>query len=588
MDFRVTKGFAHLASRVPVLALCSFPYPVRGTKPLVTGGCLLLVVGAVPVSVYAQTASMRRQEQYQRAAQAARQRARQREQPDIRLQRHFSTDFRNHALPPETPCFKLVSIDLAGSRLQTFSWVSDYLHGYVGQCVGQRGLNLVVKRATDLILHRGYVTTRLLIPRQDLSSGKLKLLLMPGVVGHIRYAPGSVHAYWRNALPVRPGDLLNLRAIEQGLEQMKRLPSQDVHINITPGDKPGVSDLALDVRRGSCCRVYVSYNDAGPESTGRQQGGVHLAVDQPLGINDLLDVGLSGYVGPQSGKGSEGDDVRYSVPWDNWTFALSSYGYRYHEHIQGVAQAFETGGRSRTTALSVKRVIHRTAASVTAVAFTLSGRNAHSTIEEVEIQVQRRHTRAAELALSQRRYIGRAELDLRLAQRRGVPWFGGQTDPPGYPRGAPTFQYTINTLDAQLGLPFRWGKQHLLWSSTLHAQTTHDRLYAEDFIAIGGRYTVRGFDGEQTLGAERGWFWRNSLGLALGKGVRVYGGVDTGAVSGPSAPTGGGHSLAGAFVGLRGTEYGLRWNVFAGWALHAPTGFATRRPAVGMQVMYQF
>ncbi|WP_196302056.1 POTRA domain-containing protein, partial [Ralstonia solanacearum] len=35
-------------------------------------------------------------------------------------------------------------------------------------------------------------------------------------------------------------DLLNLRDLEQGLEQMKRVASQDVDMQIVPTDVPGV------------------------------------------------------------------------------------------------------------------------------------------------------------------------------------------------------------------------------------------------------------------------------------------------------------------------------------------------------------
>lgn len=565
-----------------------FSRPVFCGWPVAAMVGVVLLTGALPAPVHAQTTPLQRQEQRQRAQQQAQQRERRQQQPEVRLQKSLSTDYRQHALPKESPCFTLTAIHLVGSHRDDFSWLPDYLQHYVGRCVGQRGLSLIVRRATDLILARGYVTTRLLIPQQDLSTGKLRLLLVPGVIGAIRYAPGSVHAYWRNALPLRPGDLLNLRDIEQGLEQMKRVPSQDVHISIAPGSKPGVSDLVLDVQRTCCYRVNLSYNDAGSEFTGRQQGGISVAVDQPLDINDLLSIDITGYVGHVSGKGTQGNSLRYSVPWDNWTFAFSSSGYAYHQQVHGTRRNFETGGRSRTTALSIKRMLHRGASSVTSLQLTLSGREAHSDIEDVEIQVQRRHTSAVELAVLQRRYIGRAQLDVSVAQRRGVSWFGGQTDAPEHPHDAPTFQYVIDTFDAQLSLPFHWGTQNLLWSSTLHAQGTGDHLYAEDFITIGGRYTVRGFAGEHTLGAEHGWFWRNSLGLPLGGGVRVYGGFDVGRIDGPGARAGYGKSLSGAFIGLRGAEHGLSWNLFAGWALHAPDNFSTRRPAGGMQVIYQF
>ena len=41
-------------------------------------------------------------------------------------------------------------------------------------------------------------------------------------------------------------------------------------------------------------------------------------------------------------------------------------------------------------------------------------------------------------------------------------------------------------------------------------------LDAQDRFAIGGRYTVRGYDGEASLSAERGWLLRNDLSWAVG------------------------------------------------------------------------
>ncbi|WP_168184715.1 ShlB/FhaC/HecB family hemolysin secretion/activation protein [Oleiagrimonas sp. MCCC 1A03011] len=544
---------------------------------------------ACPVSAQ-QVANPQQQEQRQRDQREAAQRARERSEPHVRLQTSRNTDYHRLDLPRETPCFKLHAVQLKGRDLAAFSWVSRYLQHYVGRCVGQQGLQQIVHRASDLVLARGYVTTRLLIPQQNLSGGALHLLLIPGRVGRIRFASGSVHADWRSAFPLRPGDLLNLRAIEQGLEQMKRVPSQDVRINIAPGAQPGTSDLVLDVKRTHRMRVGFNYDDSGSEATGKQQGGVQLAVDQPLGMNDLFSMNVGYYVGPNAWrKGTRSNSFRYSVPWGNWTFAFDSSGYGYHQQIEGAQQTFESTGRSRTQSLSATRMVFRNASSRTSLRLSLSSRTAHSSIEGVEIEVQRRHTRAVELAILQRRYLGRAQLDLSLAQRRGVPWFGGQRDASGHASGAPTFHYIINTLDVSLSLPFTWGERPWLWSSTLHAQDTRSRLYAENFITIGGRYTVRGFDGERTLGAERGYFWRNSLTFPLGhSGASLYGGIDLGQVGGPSAPDNGGHTLGGAFIGTRGGKYGFHWDFFAGCALRAPRGFSTRTPAAGMQLIYQY
>jgi hemolysin activation/secretion protein len=527
------------------------------------------------------------QEQRERAQRDAQQRADLRAAPDVRLQSASSSDYRQLALPAETPCFRLRTIALEGGRPGAFGFVQRYLDRYAGQCVGRQGLELIARRASDLVLARGYVTARLTIPAQNLAQGQLRLLLIPGTVGAIRFASGSAVADWRDALPLRPGDLLNLRAIEQGLEQLKRVPSQDVKIDIAPGAAPGTSDLVLTVKRTKPWRLTFERDDSGARATDRQQGGINLALDQPLGRNDLFVAGVTHSVGDDRGaRGTHGGNLDYSLPWGWWTFELSSQGYGYRQPVAGALQTFSFTGRSRTNAASATRLLHRDQRSKTSLQFTLSGRQAHSYIDGEEIAVQRRRTRAVELALIQRRYLGDAQLDLRLAWRRNVPWFGG--DWTAGRDGGPTFRANIATLDASLGLPFQAAGQRWLWTSELHVQATGDQVYAEDYVTVAGRYTVRGFDGEETLGGPHGGYWRNTLSWPLGGGVALYGGVDVGRAGGTPAPGLSGHAVSGAVLGVRGGRWGLSWDLFAGWALHAPAGLHTTRPAAGMQWIYVF
>ena len=480
------------------------------------------------------------------------------------------------------------TLRLDGPRHEAFGFIQRYLDRYAGQCIGQEGLQLISHRASDLLLARGYVTTRLATPPQNLSQGELHFLVIPGVVGQVRFAPGSARVAWRNALPLRHGQLLDLRAIEQGLEQMKRLSSQDVTIDIAPGREPGTSDLVLNVKRDKPWRYTFNFDDSGSNATGREQGGVNLTLDHPLGINDVFVAGVThalGHAGPE--HNTHGSNVSYSVPWDYWLFGSSTSAYGYRQPVIGSLQTFRFTGRSRTTSLNISRLLRRDAHSKTSLQFILSGRQAHSYIDGVEIDVQRRQTRSVELALVHRRYLGSAQLDLRLAYRRNVPWFDG--DWSAGVNGGPTFRSGIATLDASLSLPFHISAQPWLWTSELRAQATGDQVYVEDYLTIGGRYTVRGFDGERTLGGPHGGYWRNTLALPLGgSGIALYGGVDVGRVGGAPTPGLDSHVVSGTVLGVRGARWGLNWDLFAGWALHAPSGFDTRRPAAGMQWIYSF
>ncbi|MCM3016167.1 hypothetical protein M3570_21075, partial [Bacillus subtilis] len=187
-------------------------------------------------------------------------------------------------LPSETPCFRIerfaldvpdalpTAVKSQGAStlpMDRFAFAREWLEHYAGQCIGKQGLDILVKGLSQAILARGYVTTRVLLPEQDLSTGILKFSLIPGVVRHVRFADEKLRGTWKTAFPTGDGELLNLRDLEQGLEQMKRVSSQDVSMQIVPGELPGESDVVLYVKRGKPWTVVASVDNSGTRATGK-------------------------------------------------------------------------------------------------------------------------------------------------------------------------------------------------------------------------------------------------------------------------------------------------------------------------------
>lgn len=56
---------------------------------------------------------------------------------------------------------------------------------------GAKGINLLMSTLQNRLVDHGYVTTRVLAPSQDLKSGILRLVIIPGVVRHVRLTPDS-------------------------------------------------------------------------------------------------------------------------------------------------------------------------------------------------------------------------------------------------------------------------------------------------------------------------------------------------------------------------------------------------------------
>ncbi|KAB8045943.1 ShlB/FhaC/HecB family hemolysin secretion/activation protein, partial [Janthinobacterium sp. FT14W] len=84
--------------------------------------------------------------------------------------------------------------------------------------------------------------------------------------------PGThPRATWWNAVPARPGDLLNVRDTEQALENFKRVPTAEADIQIMPAEggnaKPGESDLQIQWKQGLPFRLALGLDDGGSRST---------------------------------------------------------------------------------------------------------------------------------------------------------------------------------------------------------------------------------------------------------------------------------------------------------------------------------
>ena len=111
--------------------------------------------------------------------------------PDVRLSAPGSFA-RKINFPVETPCFQIKQTELKGAdALPHWLPLQKIANGAVGHCLGAKGINLLMSTLQNRLVDHGYVTTRVLAPSQDLKSGILRLVIIPGVVRHVRLTPDS-------------------------------------------------------------------------------------------------------------------------------------------------------------------------------------------------------------------------------------------------------------------------------------------------------------------------------------------------------------------------------------------------------------
>lgn len=444
------------------------------------------------------------------------------------------------------------------------------------------------------LLDKGYVTSQVYIPEQNLNAGTLQFMVMPGRVEDIRYSASSAHGPWRTAFSVRSGDILNIRDVEQGLEQMKRVSSQSVTMKLLPGTAVGTSIIELSIKQDKPVHGSISFDNSGLESTGVYQGSFTTSFDQVFRANDTFTMSLSGDLsGSGSIKGTRAASLNYVIPHGKDTFSLSFSKSRYHQTIQSNPYDFIYSGKSTTMKTKWNHVWTRTQREKRAFDISISTRHNHRFINDMEIPVQALRTTSMEFGVSNRKYIGNATLYSRLGFQWGIGALGAQPEhKASVAMGGPTSRYHMWLVDVDYRKPFVMGHRPASFTSSFHGQWVQGgkRLYSVDTINIGNRYSIYGFDGEYTLMGDSGWYVRNEVSSVIPRlNTEVYLGFDVGAVYGKSTEALVGKSIAGTALGIRGNySSGLLFDAFVSTPLYKPQGYHTKKFYSGFTVGYRF
>lgn len=473
---------------------------------------------------------------------------------------------------------------------QEFSFFKKIVKPYVNRKVSIDDVNELSTKLNNELIARGYVTSKIGIPPQSLATGQLQLNLQLGRIESIQYAEGAPHLPWQNAFPLRAGDVLNIRDIEQGLEQMRRLSSQSATVELEAGSRPLYSVIVLQTVKKPPIRGMIALDDSGLKDTGKLQRTAVISADRVFNANDVLQVSVN-RDGARDGevKGTKNHSVFYSIPRGKDTFSVSYSHMNYHQTVNAMPTSFKSTSTINYFKASWNHVFHRDRMTRRSLEIAFSKRNSKNYINDVEIGVQRGNTAAIEIGISERRYIKRNTLYSRVSFKKGVGWFGSQ---PEYGNGAPSTRFTQVNLDVDYQVPRTWGHRLGSFTSSFHGQWTTGgkRLFSRDMMSIGNRYTVQGFDGEHTLMAESGWYVRNEVATYIPQWKSsVYINIDFGAVYGPSTDVLTGKFIAGTSLGMRGQfDSGLFYDGFIGIPLYKPEGYKTDRVVTGFQAGVRF
>ena len=451
-------------------------------------------------------------------------------------------------------CITVERVDLVGVALFAPDVQAGWVAPFEGRCVGLGEINQILETVTLSYVDAGFGTARAYLPEQNLADGSLEIRVVEGELSEITFN-GDVRPAWQAAVfPHMIGRPLNLREVEQGLEQIRAMPSYSAEMEIEAGAEQGQSVLAVSATSARPWTGSVSVNNNGSIETGEEIFALKLGADNLMGLNDrwTLDLGQSW------GKGSAGTangSFALHLPRGKWDFSATASWSSYQQETPGTFGPIPVDGWTQTFALSASRVLQRDQDSKTYLDIALTRRENENRIAHVRIESSSRVMTTLGITLRHQRPLWGGQLNASLGWEQGLLAFGAE-DFSAQPAGTPNAQFGLATASLSLTRPWQLEHGALTYKGTLKGQWSDDRLYGTQQMSLGGSSSVHGSK-SGLLSGNRGVLLRNELSYSFANApapvgrFSLYLGADIGRIAPQAGYSISGGDVAGAVIGLR-------------------------------------
>ncbi|MDR1124171.1 MAG: ShlB/FhaC/HecB family hemolysin secretion/activation protein [Elusimicrobiota bacterium] len=464
----------------------------------------------------------RRQQQEQQ--DMLRRREMQMSERSVGLQEAEIPDISAPQIPQEqdtqSGCLDIKTLNITGIHKLNLGKIKKRSQTLAGRCVTKKALQDIQKYIQNLYIYKGYLGARVYFDFKGLNDKRLDIIVSEGTLEDIILlnpatkeprAGLSADLQKLTAFPFTVNHVLQLRDIEQGLEQMNKLASNNAVMEMRPGKNEGSSVIIIDNDVLPKNDISLSYDNSGSDNTGRYRTGLTYSRDNLLSLNENIYLNANSTVFNNMSKNySRSLSASISVPFGYWSVNNSFNYSKYLTNTQGALLSFDSSGDSFTNISSLERVLARGKSYKASAGAMLALKNSKNYFEDEYIDTSSRILSIGSLYMTGTYYSRAGYLFSKLSLNKGLHAFGAPKDEDNLPQGAQKSQFT------NLNLYLNYSKNISIFNYVFAAdgQYSFDNLFPSEQMMIGGEYSVRGFREHNAYG-ESGFTLRQDLKIPL-------------------------------------------------------------------------
>lgn len=441
-------------------------------------------------------------------------------------------------------CADIEQINITDHGLLQEVKIQEVKEKYQEKCMTADDIKTVLRDVSNDLIESGYVTSRVYVEPKKSNDKVLNIGVTPGKVGESDF--------------LSKGSILNMRDVEQEVEQVKRMRGYNAQSSIRPGTNDNESDVELHITKGNMLGGSVSVDNHGTKSNGINQGYVSLQSYNAIGIYDILTVDYKyGFNDSAKNMASETLTGGINVPYGYWLLKLHMSYFDYQKSIPGQFTDLQYTGSNYNYTGDIERLIHRNKDSKTHITGSLIFKDSSNYMKQNLLQASSRKLSVVGFKASHNRTLLGGSMNASLGTQRGVTFFGAKRDNGNEGAKAQFMKYFA---DASYAKALSIMDQNFIVDSSIHAQASPDKLFDSEQVGIGGMHSVRGFRETQFAG-ETGWYIVNNFAYTLPNtkfsdeigNMQLYTGFDYGHIKKNQLNKSKQNSASGLTFGIRNT-----------------------------------
>ncbi len=370
----------------------------------------------------------------------------------------------------------------------------------------------LIKELTEVLNHAGYSTSAIGLKDNDISEGKLKLIIHWGKVKGYKVNNEFPSSFKDKAMLMTLPNLtekpLNIFELDQLIELTNKA-NKSTSIRIIASEELEQSYIDLETTRTSLPHFYLGFNNSGAENNanGKNQLTASVFGSDLVGINDYWSLSAGYRLYKHSKRDHQNNfSANYGLPigFYNLDFRLSRSDYT--RELQGNFGNYKSEGQNKNLGTRITYLLERNKYHIINVYGDIDLKKKKSYLINRLINDDKQNKATLGISVIGNLFNGKIYTNLSYSQ--GLNWFGAK-------------KMAIKDNHAKtmhlLNLDITWDKDFILgkvfnYQVRFGGQYSPTTLLPDSQLSIGDEYTVRGFKGSYISG-DSGFYLSQTLTL---------------------------------------------------------------------------